>query len=160
MRGDGVDHIDRREALGLQGVQVEVDLDLALLAAVGIGGMSALEVASWVRMLFWPRSLSCCSFKPCPESPSCRIGHAGGVVLDDERRRGARREWRRWTWLMAVTWATALPMLTWGWKKILMRPMPLSDCDSMCSMSLTVVVMPRSLLVTMRLDISCADSPV
>ena len=28
--------------------------------------------------------------------------------------------------------------------------MPLSDCDSMCSMSLTVVVMPRSLLKTMR----------
>ena len=30
----------------------------------------------------------------------------------------------------------------------------------MCSMSLTVVVMPRSLLKTMRVDISCADNPV
>ena len=30
----------------------------------------------------------------------------------------------------------------------------------MCSMSLTVVVMPRSLLRTMRLDISCAESPL
>ena len=28
--------------------------------------------------------------------------------------------WRSCTWLMAVTWATALAMLTWGWKKILM----------------------------------------
>ena len=27
---------------------------------------------------------------------------------------------RNCTWLMAVTWATALPMLTCGWKKILM----------------------------------------
>ncbi len=67
---------------------------------------------------------------------------------------------RNCTWLMAVTWATAWPMLTCGWKKILMRPMPFSDCDSMCSMSLTVVVMPRSLLVTMRLAISCAERPV
>ncbi len=41
-----------------------------------------------------------------------------------------------------------------------MRPMPLSDCDSMWSMSLTVVVMPRSLLVTMRLAISGAERPV
>ncbi len=61
---------------------------------------------------------------------------------------------------MEVTWATALPIFTCGWKKILMMAMPLSDCDSMCSMSLTVVVMPRSLLKTMRVDISCAESPV
>src|ERR1700723_4508898 len=67
---------------------------------------------------------------------------------------------RNCTWLIEVTSATALPMSTCGWKKILMTAMPLSDCDSMCSMSLTVVVMPRSLLKTMRVDISWAERPV
>ena len=67
---------------------------------------------------------------------------------------------RNCTWQMAVTWATATPMLTVGWKKILMIAMPLSDCDSMCSMSLTVVVMPRSLLETMRVAIWSAERPV
>ncbi len=60
---------------------------------------------------------------------------------------------RNCTWLMALTWATAWAMFTLGWKKILMIPTPTSDCDSMWSMSLTVVVMPRSALVTMRLAI-------
>ena len=39
--------------------------------------------------------------------------------------------------------------------------MPLTDCDSMCSMLLTVtVVMPRSELVTMRSAMSCGAKPV
>jgi hypothetical protein len=43
-----------------------------------------------------------------------------------------------WTWAIAIwTW-------TDGWKKILTMAMPRSDCDSMCSMSLTVVVSRRS----------------
>ena len=41
-----------------------------------------------------------------------------------------------------------------------MTPMPFSDCDSMCSMSLTVVVMLRSLGATMRLAISSAEAGV
>jgi hypothetical protein len=41
--------------------------------------------------------------------------------------------------------AMAVWMLAVGWKKILMIEMPASDCDSMCSMSLTVVVRLRSL---------------
>ena len=48
---------------------------------------------------------------------------------------------------MAVTWASAVWMLACGRKKILMTPTPFTDCDSMCSMSLTVMVMPRSELV-------------
>ena len=67
---------------------------------------------------------------------------------------------RNCTWQIAVTWATALPMFTCGWKKILMTEMPLSDCDSMCSMSLTAIVKPRSLLKAMRVDISCAERPL
>ena len=34
------------------------------------------------------------------------------------------------------------------------------DCDSMCSISLTVVVKARSLTVTMRFSISSGDTPV
>ena len=117
-------------------------------------------VASWVRMVFVPRSKICCSFSPWPERPSIRIGTLealywmmkGGVVPGGSE--------RNCTWQMAFTWATALPMLTCGLKNILMSPMPLSDCDSMWSMSLTAMVRPRSLLKTMRLDISCADRPV
>ncbi len=61
---------------------------------------------------------------------------------------------------MAVTCAMAVWMLVPGRKKILMTPRPYTDCDSMCSMLLTVVVMPRSELVTMRSAISCGDIPV
>ncbi|MNP52899.1 hypothetical protein D3C76_1473230 [compost metagenome] len=44
----------------------------------------------------------------------------------------------------AVTWALAVRISTLGWKKILTMPMPGNDCDSMCSMSLTVVLKARS----------------
>ncbi len=40
-----------------------------------------------------------------------------------------------------------------------MTATPLSDWDSMCSISLTVVVMPRSLLLVMRPAISSAERP-
>ncbi len=60
---------------------------------------------------------------------------------------------RNCTWLIAVTWAIAWPIFTLGWKKILMMLVPTNDCDSMWSMSFTVVVKPRSALVAMRLAI-------
>src|SRR5580658_11315502 len=63
-------------------------------------------------------------------------------------------------WQMALICAMAMSIFTFGWKNTLMTPMPLSDWDSMCSMSLTVVVSPRSLLMTMREAISWADMPV
>ena len=61
---------------------------------------------------------------------------------------------------MAVTCATALATLTLGWKKILMTPMPFSDCDSMCSMSFTVVVSERSLWTVIRSAICWGERPV
>src|SRR5580658_7701767 len=67
---------------------------------------------------------------------------------------------RTLAWQMAVICAMAMSIFTFGWKNTLITPMPLSDCDSMCSMSLTVVVIPRSLLITMREAISGADMPV
>ncbi len=48
--------------------------------------------------------------------------------------------------MMAVTCATAISIFADGWKNTLIRPTPLSDCDSMCSMSFTVVVSDRSTL--------------
>ncbi len=59
-----------------------------------------------------------------------------------------------------VTCASAVCMFAEGWKNTLMTPMPLSDCDSICSMLLTVVVIPRSEFVTMRSAISPGGSPV
>src|ERR1700712_3220099 len=44
----------------------------------------------------------------------------------------------------ATVCAIAVWILADGWKNTLMTVTPDSDCDSMCSMSLTVVVNPRS----------------
>ena len=60
---------------------------------------------------------------------------------------------------IAVVCASAVWMFAVGWKKTLITPMPFSDCDSMCSMSLTAMVSPRSELVTMRSAISSGASP-
>src|SRR6185295_289960 len=93
-------------------------------------------------------------------SPSCRIGTldaeyrmiSGGVVPGGMVRRRV--------WLMAVTSALAAPMLASGWKKTRISPTPASDCDSMCSMLLTVVVIARSEMVTMRPSTSFGESPL
>ena len=45
---------------------------------------------------------------------------------------------------MAVICATAISGLTVGWKKNFTTATPFSDWDSICSMSLTVVVAARS----------------
>src|ERR1700691_1422165 len=113
-----------------------------------------------VRMKFWPMSANCCSFSPGAERPSWRIGTDealystmnGGVIPGGSV--------RTVLWLIAVTWAIANPMSVCGWKKTLTRPTPANDCDSICSMLLTVVVRERSKLNTTRLDISSGDSPV
>src|SRR5205809_247131 len=67
---------------------------------------------------------------------------------------------RRRVWLIAVTSASAAPMLASGWKKTRISPTPAIDCDSMCSMLLTVVVIARSEMVTMRPSTSFGDSPL
>ncbi len=60
----------------------------------------------------------------------------------------------------ATVCAIAVWMLAFGCRNSLMTVMPASDCDSMCSMSLTVVVRLRSLTDVMRLAMSSADRPV
>ena len=60
---------------------------------------------------------------------------------------------------MAVIWATPAEALALGWKNTLTTATPGRLCDSMCSMSLTVVVMARSLVVTIRFSMSSGDNP-
>src|SRR5260370_2558632 len=67
---------------------------------------------------------------------------------------------RSTVWHIAVTCVTAMEMLAEGRKKILITAIPFSDCDSWCSMSLTVTVNPRSELLTIRSAISLGDKPV
>ena len=54
----------------------------------------------------------------------------------------------------------AVWMLAVGWKKTLMTVTPDSEVDSICSMSLTVVVRLRSFCAAMRWPISWADRPL
>ena len=67
---------------------------------------------------------------------------------------------RTWVCIDATVCAMAVWMFAVGWKNTLMTLTPASDVDSMCSMSLTVVVRPRSLWPAMRWPISRADRPL
>src|SRR5437868_9790298 len=62
-------------------------------------------------------------------------------------------------WFTAVTSATAEVTSAPGWKNILITLVPRSDCDSMCSILATVVVIARSTMVVMRSCISVGESP-
>src|ERR1700761_320707 len=61
---------------------------------------------------------------------------------------------------MAVTCAIPAYKFACGWKKILTTAMPFMDCDSMCSILFTVVVSARSVIYTMRSDMSWGEKPV
>ena len=67
--------------------------------------------------------------------------------------------WRSCACSIATTCAIAVWMFAVGWKKTLMTVMPFSDVDSMCSMSLTVVVRLRSFCAAIRCPISVAGNP-
>ena len=67
--------------------------------------------------------------------------------------------WRSSVCEIATTWASAVWMLAVGWKNTLTTVTLCSDVDSMCSMSLTVVVRLRSLAAAIRWPISCAGRP-
>ena len=62
-------------------------------------------------------------------------------------------------WQIEVIWATPASTLAPSWKYTLMTATPLYDWDSICSMSLTVVVIARSQTVTKRFSISSAATP-
>ena len=73
-------------------MKVQVHLNLALLAAVGKrclrtldgGQLGADGIGAQVEQLLLVETL--------PSDPQLQHGHAGSVVLNDERRRGARRQ--------------------------------------------------------------------
>src|SRR5205085_8093014 len=86
-----------------------------------------------------------CSGKVPLDSASCSTGMleaeylmtSGGVMPGGSCRTCVCTE--------ATVWATACWMLAFGWKNTFSTEMPGSEVDSMCSMSLTTVVRPRSL---------------
>ena len=94
------------------------------------------------------------------DRPSCTTGMLDAEYLITSGGVMPGGSWRTCVCSAATTCAIAVWMLAFGWKKILMIVMPASDCDSMCSMSLTVVVRPRSFCAAMRWPISCAGSPL
>src|SRR6267378_206056 len=63
-------------------------------------------------------------------------------------------------WELAVIWATALSILTPGWKNTFTTAIPYSDCDSTCWMLSTTVVMLRSVIETILSANSCGGSPL
>ena len=54
LRADGVDHVHRRKAFGLQRIGIQIHLHLPLFAAVWIGNGRAGHVTERVRMKFKP----------------------------------------------------------------------------------------------------------
>ena len=92
LRGDGVDHIGGRKPLGLQRVQIEVHLNLALLAAVGKGRLRALDGGQLGADVVLAQIVQLLLVQALAGKPQLQHGNAGGVVLDDEGRRGARRQ--------------------------------------------------------------------
>ena len=75
------DHVDRRQALGLQRCRFEIDLHLPLLAAVGIGNRRALTVTSCVRMKFRPKSIELLLGESLAGKAELQNRHAGSVVV-------------------------------------------------------------------------------
>ena len=73
---------------------------------------------SWGRKKFKPRSLSCCSERPCPERVSWRIGTLEALQLMINGGKVLGGNCRRAVWEMAVTCALAVSRLAFGCRKI------------------------------------------
>jgi len=116
-------------------------------------------VTSCGRRVLTAASNTVCSGNVGLDRPICTTGMleaeylmmSGGVIPGGS--------WRSCVCSIATTWASAVWMFAVDWKKTLMMVMPLSDVDSMCSMSLTVVVRLRSFWAAIRWPISCAGRP-
>ena len=110
--------------------------------------------------MFTARSNTDCSGSVPLDSASCTTGMLDAEYLITSGGVMPGGSWRTCVCTAATVCAIADWMFAFGWKKTLMTEMLGSDVDSMCSMSLTVVVNPRSLEAAMRWPISCAGSPV
>ena len=114
---DGVEHVGGREALGLHAAWVQVDHDLALLAAVDVGDdgagdgdeLRADEVEAEVVELLLGEALA--------GEAELQDGHAGGGEVDDQRRQNAGRQLAQHdTREAAETWALAVSSQAPGWR--------------------------------------------
>src|SRR5277367_4378689 len=85
-------------------------------------------------------SNTACSVMLGLDRPSWMIGMLDAEYLITSGGRMPGGNWRNCACSMATTCEIAVGILAFGWKKILMIEKPASDSDSMCSMSLTVVV--------------------
>ncbi len=112
------------------------------------------------RMKFMAVSSSAGSVMDGLDSPSCMTGMADAeyLMISGGCMPGGRL--RSCAVPTATTSATAIGMLAFGWKKILMMDMPFNERDSMCSMSLTVAVIRRSFTAATRRPICWAESPL
>ncbi len=126
----------------------------------GKGSAAPATEASPVRITVLPVSKISVSDSCGLVSASCTMGTVdasydstnGGVVPG-----GAARSKACDT---AVICATASSGFTPCWKKYFTTDMPPSDCDSVCSMPVTVVCAVRSASETMRLAISSGGRPL
>src|ERR1700677_979624 len=114
------------------------------LPPYGYGMEAPATVASWVRRMLLPRSKISCSGMDSLDRANCNIGTLealydstnGGVVPG-----GADCSC---VWDTAMIWANDRSWLAFGWKKYLTTASLLTDCDSVCSTSLTTVWAVRS----------------
>ena len=111
-------------------------------------------VTSCGRSVLTAASKTACSGSVELERPSWITGMLEAEYLMTSGGVMPGGSWRSWACSMATTWAMAVWMLAVGWKKTLITATPASEVDSMCSMSLTVVVRLRSFWAEMRWPIS------
>ena len=116
---DRVDHVGRRQPLGLQRVRIEVDHDLRLLAAVGLrnrraldrGQLRAEEVHAEVVELLLGQALARQPELEDRDVEALYVMMNGGVVPGGS--------WRSTDCEIAAICATAASVLAPGWKKTL-----------------------------------------
>lgn len=140
----GVDHIQGREAARLQCVRVEVHHHLAYLATIRQRNRRALHggqlradkaVAQVVELLFG--QLVAAKREP-------QDGYRGRAVAQYQRWRGAWRHAAQHRLRAGRGCAMARLISAPGWKNTLMTATLASVCDSICSMSSTLLVSDRS----------------
>ena len=117
-------------------------------------------VMSCGRSTLMALSKTVCSGSVALARPSCTTGMLDAEYLMTSGGVMPGGSWRSCVCSIAAIWAIAVWMLAVGWKNTLITAMPASDVDSMCSMSLTVVVRLRSFCAEIRLPISAAGRPV
>jgi len=130
--------------LRLKEIRIEVDHDLALFAAVGIGNNRARNGDElWAEKIL-AEVVELLLGKAFAGEPKLENGDAGGAVINDERRERARRQLAKDGLRDGGDLSVGVSRLELGWRNILTMAWPLTVVDSMCSTLSTVVVRMRS----------------